>query len=277
MKYLFLNLTFIIYLISWIGSLFYFKTLEKKALKLSQGILLVGLAFHLIYLSIITKEVYLTSLFTFNDILGLLSFLLVIVYFYFALGKEKAYTLATFFLPFPIFFLLLNLFLSEKTLFSPFSPYIKSLWFPLHVITSLFSHAFLIAGLVASFMYLLQEREIKKKHFGYFFRKLPPLHSLERLAEKSLYNGFFLLTLGIISGIIWSELAFGIYWRWSAKEMITLSLWLIYAGMIHQRVLIGWRGKRLAYMFVIGGLLWFFTFFVINFYFKGFHTYGSAL
>ncbi|MGC9109480.1 MAG: cytochrome c biogenesis protein CcsA, partial [Caldimicrobium sp.] len=130
---------------------------------------------------------------------------------------------------------------------------------------------------IASLMYLLQEREIKKKRFGYFFRKLPPLHSLERIAEKALYNGFLLLTLGIISGAIWSELAFGSYWRWSAKETITLSLWLIYAGMIHQRILIGWRGKRLAYMFLLGGLLWFFTFFIINFYFKGFHTYGSSL
>lgn len=277
MKSLFLNMTFIIYLTSWIGSLFYFKTLEKKALKILQKILLVGLVFHFIYLSIIVKEVYLTSLFTFSDVLVIFSFLLVIVYFYFALGKEKAYTLATFFLPFPLFILSLNILLSEKNLFSPFSPYIKSLWFPLHIITSLLSHAFLIAGLVASIMYLLQEKEIKKKHFGYFFRKLPPLHSLERIAEKSLYKGFFLLTLGIISGVIWSELAFGDYWRWSAKEMISLALWLIYAGMIHQRILIGWRGKRLAYMFVIGGLLWFFTFFIINFKIKGFHTYGSAL
>jgi ABC-type transport system involved in cytochrome c biogenesis permease subunit len=80
----------------------------------------------------------------------------------------------------------------------------------------------------------------------------------------------------MISGALWSELAFGTYWRWSAKEMITLALWLIYAGMIHQRVLIGWRGKRLAYMFLLGTLLWFFTFFVVNFYFKGFHTYGST-
>ena len=276
MKSLFLNLTFAVYLISWIGSLFYFKTLEKKAFKITQGILFVGSIFHFFYLLILTKEVYLTSLFSFNDILGLFSFLLVVVYFYFTLGREKAYTFATFFLPFPIFLILLSIIFSKKVPYSPFSPYVKSLWFPIHVITSLLSHAFLIAGLVASTMYLLQEREIKRKHFGYFFKKLPPLQSLERIAEKCLYNGFFLLTLGMISGVIWSELAFGDYWRWSAKEMVSLSLWLIYAGMIHQRVLIGWRGKRLAYMFVIGSLIWFFTFFVINFYSKGFHTYGSA-
>lgn len=277
MSSFFLDLTFLIYLISWVGSLFYFKTLEKKALKLTHGVLFVGLIFHFLYILFITKEIYTTSLLTFNEVLGLFSFLLVLVYFYFALGREKAYTLATFYLPLPILFLLLNMLFSKKSLYSPFSPYIKSFWFPLHVICALLSHAFLMAGLIASLMYLLQEREIKKKRFGYFFRKLPPLHSLERIAEKALYNGFFLLTLGIISGAIWSELAFGSYWRWSAKEMITLSLWLIYAGMIHQRILIGWRGKRLAYMFLLGGFLWFFTFFVINFYFKGFHTYGSSL
>lgn len=275
MKSFFLDLTLITYLVSWIGFVFYFKTLEKKALKISQIVLLVGALFHSLYLLFILRDLYFQNFFSFKEVLSILSFLMVVTYFYFSLGREKAYTLGTFLLPLPIFFLLLGFFLFKEVSVSPFLPLVKSLWFPIHVFSSLLSHAFLLNGLVSSAMYLLQERELKRKHFGYFFHKLPPLYSLERISEKALYHGFLFLTLGILSGALWSEMAFGDYWRWSAKEVVSLSLWLIYAGMIHQRILIGWRGKRLAYMFIVGSCLWFFTFFVVNFYFKGFHTYGN--
>ncbi|MFN3921598.1 MAG: cytochrome c biogenesis protein CcsA [Caldimicrobium sp.] len=274
MENFFLNLTLITYFIAWIGSLFYFKTLEKNAYKLYQGVLWIGFIFHLLFLFFFLRKLYQEPSFTFQDVLNVFSFLLVSVYMYFSFSKIKAYTFGTFFLPLPILFLLLGLFLFKEALPSPFIPFVKSFWFPLHALSSLLSHAFLLAGFISSIMYLLQEREIKKKKLGYFFQKLPPLHTLEKISEKSLYNGFFFLTMGILSGALWSELAFGDYWRWSPKEIITLSLWLIYTGMIHQRILIGWRGRRLAYIFVIGTLLWFFTFFVVNFYFKGFHTYG---
>jgi len=124
-------------------------------------------------------------------------------------------------------------------------------------------------------MYILQEREIKKKHLGLFFRKLPPLEYLDKVTEKCLYLGFIFLSLAMISGAIWSEIAFGNYWRWSPKEVITLILWLIYAVLIHQRVLIGWRGKKASYMFLLGFSIWLISFFVINLFSKGFHTYGS--
>lgn len=274
MENFFLNLTLISYLIAWIGSLFYLKTLEKTSYKLYQVVLLVGFLFHILYLFFLVKNLFYTSYFTFKEVLVFFSFLLICVYYFF-ITKIKAYTFGSFFIPLPIFFLLLSFLLGKSTPASPFLPFVKSLWFPIHVITSLLSHGFLLAGLTASSMYLLQERELKKRHLGYFFKKLPPLQTLEKISEKSLYFGFFFLTMGMLSGALWSEIAFGDYWRWSAKEVITLSLWLIYTGMIHQRILIGWRGKRLAYMFILGSTLWFFTFFVVNFYFKGFHTYGQ--
>ncbi|MFN4197317.1 MAG: inner membrane protein YpjD [Caldimicrobium sp.] len=275
MERFFLELTLIIYIIAWIGSFFYLKTQEKVAYKLYQGVLLTGFCFHILYLIFLSKKLWVEPSFTFREVLSLFSFLLVGVYFYFLLSKHKAYTFATFLLPLPILFLILGIFFLKSAPASPFLPFVKSLWFPLHVLSSLLSHAFLLNGLVASIMYLLQEREIKRKRFGYFFQKLPPLHTLERMAERSLYNGFLFLTIGILSGALWSELVFGAYWRWSPKEVITLSLWLIYVGMIHQRILIGWRGKRLAYTFILGSFLWFFTFFVVNFYIKGFHSYGQ--
>jgi len=123
-------------------------------------------------------------------------------------------------------------------------------------------------------MYILQDRALKRKSFGFLFKRLPPLDSLERISERCLYQGFFFLSLGIISGAIWSELSLGDYWRWSAKEVLSLVLWLIYSAMIHQRVLIGWRGRKLAYMFAICSCIFILSFLVINLYKEGFHTYA---
>lgn len=273
MKDFFSFLTFITYLISWIGFGFYFKTLRKEALRTSQGVLMAGFFFHTLFWGKRICEIYYSYVLYFNDIVNFLSWQIVIIYFFFAKSKIKAYTLGFFLLPLIIFLLILSYFV--PTLSSPFNPYLKSIWFPLHAIFSLFSHGFLLTGLIVSIMYLLQEYEIKRKKLGLFFKKLPPLDSLDRINERCLYLGFIFLTIGIISGVIWSELYLGSYWRWSFKEIITLILWLIYAMLIHQRILIGWRGKKVAYMFILSFLVWLFSFFVLNLLFKSFHTYAG--
>ncbi len=274
MKFFFLELALFVYFISWVGFIFYFKSLEKRAYQVALLVLSIGAGFHSLSLIFLLRTLYTEGEYNFSDALNILSFLLVATFIYFNLARERAYALGTFLLPLPIGLGLLSLLFFKNTQ-SPFPPVLfKSVWFPIHVFTSLLSHAFLLNGLMSSFLYLLQERELKRKRFGLLFRKLPPLYVLEKISEKALYHGFFFLTLGILSGAIWSELVFGDYWRWSAKEVISLSLWLIYAGMLHQRILIGWRGKRLAYTFILGSFLWFLTFFVVNFYIRGFHTYG---
>jgi len=271
---LFFFLSFCIYLISWIGFIFYFKTLKKEALKYAQLVLLIGFCFHTFFWILKIYQIFTTSLLSFKHLLNFLSWELVFIYFLFTISPIKIYTTGFFLLPLVLIFFLLSFFFPQEV-FSPFSPHFKSFWFPLHALTGLLSHGFLLFGVVTSLMYILQEREIKKKHLGIFFKKLPPLEYLDRVNEKCLYLGFIFLSFAMISGAIWSELAFGNYWRWSPKEVITLILWLIYAVLIHQRILIGWRGKKASYMFLLGFSIWLISFFVINLFSKGFHTYGS--
>jgi cytochrome c-type biogenesis protein CcsB len=271
---LFFFLSFCIYLISLVGFGFYFKSLKKEALRYAQLVLLLGFFFHTSFWIIKIYQIFTTTLLSFKDLLNFLSWELVFIYFLFTLSPLKIYTTGFFLLPLVLILFIIS-FLFPQEILSPFSSHFKSLWFPLHAFTGLLSHGFLLFGVVTSLMYILQEREIKKKHLGLFFKKLPPLEYLDRVNEKCLYLGFFLLSLAMISGAIWSEMAFGNYWRWSPKEVITLILWLIYAVLIHQRILIGWRGKKASYMFLLGFSIWLISFFVINLFSKGFHTYGS--
>ncbi len=271
---LFLFLSFCIYFVSLIGFGFYFKSLKKEVFKYAQIVLLIGFGFHTIFWIIKSYQIVSSSILHFKDLLNFLSWELVFIYFLFALSSLKIYTTGLFVLPLVLLLFFLS-FIFPKQILSPFGPHFKSFWFPVHAITGLLSHGFLIFGVIVSLMYILQEREIKKKHLGLFFKKLPPLEYLDRANEKCLYLGFIFLSFAMITGAIWSEIAFGNYWRWSPKEVITLVLWLIYAFLIHQRVLIGWRGKKASYMFILGFSIWLISFFVINLFSKGFHTYGS--
>ncbi len=271
---LFLFLSFCIYFVSLIGFGFYFKNLKKEVLKYAQIVLLIGFGFHTVFWIIKSYQIFSSSILSFKDLLNFLSWELVFIYFLFTLSALKIYTTGLFLLPLVLLLFFLS-FVFPKQMLSPFGPHFKSFWFPVHAITGLLSHGFLLFGVIVSLMYILQEREIKKKHLGLFFKKLPPLEYLDKANEKCLYLGFILLSFAMITGAIWSEIAFGNYWRWSPKEVITLILWLIYAVLIHQRILIGWRGKKASYMFILGFSIWLISFFVINLFSKGFHTYGS--
>jgi len=88
-------------------------------------------------------------------------------------------------------------------------PALQSWWLPVHASISVISYGFLALGFCSGIMYLLQERELKKKRFGYFFTRLPSLDSLDQLNSHCLATGFMLFTLGIITGSIWAKQAVG--------------------------------------------------------------------
>lgn len=148
--------------------------------------------------------------------------------------------------------LLLVLAASFSTAFSPAPAILKSLWLPVHAGLSLAAYSFFSLAFCGGLMYLLQERELKSKRFGYFFSRLPSLDALDQLNSHCLAIGFVLLTMGIVSGSLWLWQVHGVYWRWGEKEVSSLVIWLVYLVQLHQRFTVGWRGKRAAVMAVIG-------------------------
>ena len=124
-------------------------------------------------------------------------------------------------------------------------------------------------------MYLLQERELKKKRFGLFYTRLPSLEALDNLNNHCLAVGFPLLTLGIITGSIWAKQAWGTYWQWDPKETWSLITWFIYAALVHARLTVGWRGRKAAWLSIVGFLAVLFTFLGVNLILGGLHSYAS--
>ena len=117
--------------------------------------------------------------------------------------------------------------------------------------------------------------DIKNKKWSQFLHRLPSLQTLDDLNYLCLSLGFPFLTLGIITGSIWAEYAWGSYWNWDPKETWSLVTWLIYAALLHGRLTIGWRGRRAAYFSIIGFAVVLFTFLGVNLLLPGLHSYDS--
>lgn len=153
-------------------------------------------------------------------------------------------------------------------------PALQSWWLPVHAGVSLLAYGFLSLAFCGGLMYLLQERELKSKRFGYFFTRLPSLDALDQLNSHCLTTGFVFLTLGIVSGSIWARQAWGTYWQWDPKETWSLITWFIYLIQIHQRFTVGWRGKRAAAMAICGFAAVIFTLWGVTFLLGGVHSYA---
>lgn len=157
------------------------------------------------------------------------------------------------------------------------SPLLQSLWLTVHIILALLGNAALTLAFLGGIFYLVQERQLKGKRFGFFYRRLPSLEQLDALNYWCLTIGFPLLTAGIISGSLYAQHIMGSFWSWDPKEILTLLAWLIYAVLLHERLAAGWRGRRAAILAICGFLVLVIAFVGSNLWLTGYHSFDSFL
>lgn len=155
---------------------------------------------------------------------------------------------------------------------NPVPESMKTILFPIHISFAFLGYAFFSLSFISGISYLLTERIVKKKTSTVFSINYPPLLRVEELNIKSVSLGFPFLTLAIITGMLWSLRARGVFWSWDPKEVWTLITWFIYAIPLHLRFA-GWRGKRLAYASITGFFVLLFTFLGAGTLFKGYHRF----
>jgi cytochrome c-type biogenesis protein CcsB len=157
------------------------------------------------------------------------------------------------------------------------SPALKSFWLTIHICLTLMGYGALALAGLGGILYLIQERQIKGKQFGFFYRRLPSLSQLDTLNYWCLTIGFPLLTAGIISGSLYAQHTLGRFWNWDPKEILTLIAWLIYAVLLHERLAVGWRGRRAALLAICGFLVLIFTFVSANLWLTGYHNFARFI
>ncbi len=129
---------------------------------------------------------------------------------------------------------------------------LRSPWLPVHVTLAFLGNAVFAVAFAVSVVYLVQENLLKSRRRSWMITRLPSLEQLDRLNYSCLAWGFPLLTLGMLSGGIWAVNAWGRFWSWEPREVLSLLTWSIYGGLLLYRLTSGLRGRRAASLTIIG-------------------------
>lgn len=150
---------------------------------------------------------------------------------------------------------------------SPLIPALQSHWLEFHIITAFAGYACFAVSFAASLAYLIKRQDLPDA--------LLSKERLDNIGYKAISIGFPLLTLGIISGSIWANSAWGRYWGWDPKEVWSLITWFIYAVYLHLRIVAKRKGKMAALVSIIGFIAVIFTYIGVNFLLSGLHSYAG--
>jgi cytochrome c-type biogenesis protein CcsB len=184
----------------------------------------------------------------------------------------------------------------------PLVPSLQSNWLMMHVSMMMISYATLIIGSLLSLLYLafftflakntqssfenlktisntstIFEKEIPSFPVGENLEissKFSLLETVDIWSYRIIGLGFPFLTIGIISGAVWANEAWGSYWSWDPKETWAFITWLVFAIYLHSRLLKGWQGQKAAILGSCGFFVIWICYLGVNFLGKGLHSYG---
>jgi cytochrome c-type biogenesis protein CcsB len=188
----------------------------------------------------------------------------------------------------------------------PLVPALNSYWLRIHVVMAMLGSALFTLGVVFTGLYLWQDRRERREVrpptpspravlVGAGGRsddhvpteepegeapaprrgRLAPAATLDRIAYRTIVFAFPIWTLAVIFGAIWAEQAWGRYWGWDPKEVWSFVTWVVFAGYLHARATVGWRGRRAAILALIGFAALVFNLVVVNTVIAGLHSYAQ--
>ncbi len=184
---------------------------------------------------------------------------------------------------------------------APLVPALRSSWLVMHVSVIMVSYAALLVGSLLSLAVLFTDRgqqlELRSSSIGSgAFRQaslaveggpagglqlssasLSLSEQLDSLSYRTITVGFLLLSIGIVSGAVWANEAWGTWWSWDPKETWALICWLVYAAYLHTRLSRGWQGRRPAMVAVAGLVVICVCYIGVNLLGIGLHSYGWFL
>ncbi len=162
------------------------------------------------------------------------------------------------------------------------NPILEGPWFGVHVGSLLFAYASFALACVIGITYVLLFKEIKAKHLGFFYKRLPSLQRLDAMNLRAVGIGWIFLTAGVVVGIIWTVQA-----RADAvgdprlramtildpKIAIALLSWAVYSFQLYARRAIGWSGRRAAWLSTVGFAIVLVNFVAVGYFLTKSHNF----
>jgi cytochrome c-type biogenesis protein CcsB len=265
------NLVVALYALGTFHYLIYLFYQREIVSKVAFGLTLAGLFLHTLFF---VMRLLASGYFPITNLFEAVSFFAwaVVLAFILAVWRYRLKVLGAFIMPIPLVMMISASLSTLDKGVAGLLPALNSKWLYFHTTFAFLGDAAFVVCFACGVMYLLQERQLKKKHPGMFYHRLPSLDILDRINYHALTIGFPLLTLGIITGAVWANYAWGTYWSWDPKETWSLITWFIYAALLHARMTVGWRGRKAAWFAIIGFIAVLITFFGVNLFIGGTHA-----
>lgn len=157
---------------------------------------------------------------------------------------------------------------------APLVPALRSHWLMMHVSLMLLSYAALLCGSMLAIAFLVIGDASDASDPSAQSTGAQLAQTLDYLSYRTLGIGFPLLTVGILSGAVWANEAWGSYWSWDPKETWALITWIVFAMYLHTRLQYGWRGQKPAIFAALGFVVVWVCYLGVNLMGKGLHSYG---
>ncbi len=255
----------VLYLTAMVGK-------HENAGRLGRWVLLVGVVLHAAVFAVRHSMVSGTPVTSLHESLSFFAWCLVLLFLLLDL-RFRLSVMGAFAAPSALCLMIFSALSPDVVV--PLNPLLRSWLFPLHISFAFLGNAAFALSFGAGVMYLIQDRMLKSKRFNRLYRMLPSIDVLDRVNYTCLSVGFPFMTLGIITGAVWANLAWGSYWSWDPKETWALLTWLLYAILLHGRLTVGWRGRRAAFFSIVAFMFLIFTFLGVGLLFDGYHTFEA--
>jgi cytochrome c-type biogenesis protein CcsB len=174
--------------------------------------------------------------------------------------------------------------LAQTVIYTPAGPLVPALnsyWLAIHVTAITLATGTYVVAAVLAVVYLFADRHARRAAAGLpvrngeVFRLLPSPERLDQFAYRTVVFAFPLWTFGIMAGAIWADEAWGRYWGWDPTETWAFITWVVYACFLHARVTAGWRGRRAAYIQLVGFACLLFNLLGVSLFITGLHSYAG--
>jgi cytochrome c-type biogenesis protein CcsB len=194
--------------------------------------------------------------------------------------KYRPYHLGLFFMA-PI---VIIMGLAQTVIYTPAGPLVPALnsyWLAIHVTAMTLASGTFMVGAMLAVVYLFAERHTRRvaaglsTRYGEVFRLLPSAERLDQIAYRTVVFAFPIWTFGIMAGAIWADEAWGRYWGWDPTETWAFITWVVYACFLHARVTAGWRGRRAAFIQLVGFACLLFNLLGVSLFITGLHSYAG--
>jgi cytochrome c-type biogenesis protein CcsB len=276
------KIAFWIYLISAVCYLAGLLKNQTNLARLGRGFLLIALAAHTASLVVITVAIGRPPLLNLYEYMLCFTWAAGVIYIVVELLTKNS-SLGGFSVPLVTALVFLTQKLPNGKIDESVVPALQSSWRVPHIASGILAYGASMVAFALAIMYLIREGvDAKAAKTGsqtaersFWASRLPSAKVLDQTMYRTVAFGFLMQTLLLVTGAIWAQISWGRYWGWDPKETWSLITWLIYATCLHTRVTMGWRGRKSAWLVIIGLGATIFTFIGVSFLFQGLHSYGT--